>query len=111
MPSVALILLPGALLTGFFMLAVPAVVLMTVWTVITMCRILFPERPLPFDAAARREAARRQGRAVPVRLQDILDDQRRPVRRPVLPQAQTIHPEETAPRTDPLYQDLWLRRN
>lgn len=103
---------PLAAGAALFLIAFPVILLMAIWTVITMGRILFPERALPFDAAARREAARRRGQSVPVRVQDILDDQRRRPPHPALPQrdpvADGVHPEETG---DPLFDDLWLRRN
>lgn len=41
-------LLPAAILTFLVAAAVPALVLMTVWTVVAALRLLFPEQPLPF---------------------------------------------------------------
>lgn len=101
------ILLPlGALVTGFFLVAIPTVLLMTVWTVVTIARILFPEKPLPFDASARRQRATLRGESVPVRLRDILEDQaRQPARTP------RVEGDPALPETHPLFDDLWLRRN
>lgn len=106
----AIILPQGALVTGFFLVAIPTVLIMTVWTIVTVIRILFPERPLPFDGSARRQRAALRGESVPVRLRDILEDQER--RR----QAQTVRaprPDGAPPEPEPhpLFDDLWLRRN
>ena len=102
---VAIVLPVGALVTGFVLVAIPTVLLMTVWTVVTVARILFPERPLPFDASERRRRATTKGQAVPVRLRDIMEDQaRQPVPAPP--------PDGAAlPERDPLFEDLWIRRN
>ena len=105
------ILLPlGALVTGFFLVAIPTVLMMTVWTIVTVVRILFPERPLPFDGSMRRRRATLRGESVPVKLRDILEDQERqrqaqPVRAP-RPEGEPPEPEP-----HPLFDDLWLRRN
>ncbi|MDT0631332.1 hypothetical protein RQM47_04655 [Rubrivirga sp. S365] len=100
----AVVLPLGAIVTGFVLVALPTVLLMAVWTVVTVLRILFPERPLPFDAAARRQRARIRGESVPVRLRDILEDQaRQPVPAPPA--------DGDLPDRHPLADDLWLRRN
>ena len=105
------ILLPlGALVTGFFLVAIPTVLIMTVWTIVTVVRILFPERPLPFDGVSRRERAAARGESVPVRLRDILEDQeRRRLAQPV--RAPRPDGEPAEPEPHPLFDDLWLRRN
>ena len=102
---------------AFFLVAFPVIVLMTIWSVVMMGRILFPERPLPFDAAARRAAARRKGHAVPVRLADILDDQRRQrAQQAAVAETDSTEPSPTqaeAPHghEHPFFADLWDRRN
>lgn len=96
----------GALVTGLFLVAVPVTILMAVWAAVTVVRILFPERPLPLEAAARRERAVRRGDAVPVRLRDILEDQA--LRHAAA--ASGAEGETTAP-PHPFAEDLWLRRN
>lgn len=101
---------PAALVSVFLLVAVPVLLLMTIWAAVMAMRILFPERPLPFDARACRAAARRrEGKAVPVRLQDILDDQR--ARRAPLPERHPVLDDELNPAGSSLANDLWLRRN
>lgn len=100
----------AAIIAGFFLVALPFILLMMIWTVVTMMRILFPERDLPFDGTARRERARRRGEAVPVRFRDLVEDQRR-ARAPAMPERA---PTGASPRPEadsPLADDLWLRRN
>ena len=97
----------AAIVTGFFLVAIPTLILMVVWTCVTMMRILFPERQLPFDGSARRETARRTGRAVQVRFRDLVEDQRR-AEAPAMPHAGSPRPPDAA---SPLMDDLWLRRN
>lgn len=109
MPTPALVLPLGALVAGFFLVAIPTLILMTVWTVITVARILFPERPLPFDASARRQRRTLRGEAVPVRLRDIMEDQ---ALRQARPHAAPLGGgREAGPSTHPLFEDLWVRRN
>lgn len=96
----------GALIVGLFAVAVPAIILMSVWAGVTALRLLFPEEPLPFDPSARRQRATQKGEFVPVRLRDILEDQQ--ARQAVAARAVR---DETVPETHPLADDLWLRRN
>lgn len=111
MPVTAVSLPLGALVTGFVLVAVPVLILVAVWAVVTMCRLLFPERPLPFEPVARRRRAALRGESVPVRLRDILEDQAQ--RQAAAAQAadRTESEEAAAPATHPLFDDLWLRRN
>ena len=102
----------GALIVGLFAVAVPAIILMSVWAGVTALRLLFPEEPLPFDPASRRRRATLKGEFVPVRLRDILEDQQ--ARQSVA--ARMARERDAAgehPLTDghPLADDLWLRRN
>ena len=111
-----LVMLPvpplAAVITGFFMVAAPFIILMTVWTLVTMARILFPERELPFDPSARREQARQRGEAVPVQFRDLMDDQRqRRARAPAMPTRAPTSANSTPEVTSALAEDLWLRRN
>lgn len=95
----------GAIVTGFVMVAVPILLLAGVWAVVTSMRILFPERPLPFDPVVRRQRAASRGESVPVRLRDILEDE-------ALRQTAAAGDEPPpAPRPHPFVEDLWLRRN
>lgn len=94
-------------MAAFFLVAIPVIVLVAVWAAVTMVRILFPERPLPFEAAARRQRATLEGRAVSVRLRDILEDQ---AHRQAATASGTGQPEGSeAPH--PLVADLWAQRN
>jgi len=109
-----LVMLPvpplAALITGFFLVAFPIIVLMTAWTVVTMVRILFPERELPYDPSARRRRARQRGQAVPVRFRDLVEDQRH-AETPAMPH-RAIHDANSAMEVpNELVEDLWLRRN
>ena len=89
---------------ALFAVTVPAVLLMTVWAGVAAFRLLFPEDALPFDPAARRQRARARGEAVPVRVRDILEDE---AARHAVP----ARPGDAGPATNPLFDDLWLRRN
>ena len=93
----------GALIVGLFAVAVPAIILMSVWAGVTALRLLFPEDALPTDPAARRRRAAADGEFVPVRLRDIIEDQQ--ARRSVAVRA------GEGPDGHPLFDDLWLRRN
>lgn len=92
----------GALIAGFFAVAVPVILLISVWATVTAWRLLFPEEPTPMDPVARRRLATEQGDFVPVRLRDIVDDQRA---------RQAVIAEGTMPDAHPFEADLWLRRN
>lgn len=100
---------PAAIVSIFFLVAVPAILFMVIWTVVTMARVLFPERPLPFDALRRRERARLLGRSVPVQARDIVEDLRRHPPRPVMPHRHPVAEGDDLP--PPLFEDLWMRRN
>ena len=93
----------GALIVGLFAVAVPAIILMSVWAGVTALRLLFPEDPLPFDPSARRQRAAAKGEFVPVRLRDIIEDQQ-------ARQSVTVE-SGNEPQGHPLFDDLWLRRN
>ena len=101
MPPVA------AALTALFFVAVPVILLMAVWAAVTAFQILFPDDALPFEPSARRRRRTDRGEAVPVRLRDILEDER--ARQSVA----ATEPEggPPSPSSAPLFDDLWLRRN
>ena len=101
----------AAIATGFVLVAVPVIILMVIWTVVTMWRVVFPNDELPFDGGIARERARRRGEAVPVRLADIMEEQRiRPVW-PVMPRRERVEAEVAEGARGPLQEDLWRRRN
>jgi hypothetical protein len=81
-----------------------------VWLAGSAVRLLAPEREVPFDASARREAARRRGVAVPVGARDIVEDLRRRPIRPAMPERAAVA-EGDRPGGAPLVKDLWMRRN
>lgn len=93
----------GALAVAFFAVAVPLILLVTVWAIVTVFRLLFPERPLSFPTVRRRPPAAR-GEAT-VRLRDIVEHQ---ARQPAAPLGST---DEAGSDRHPLFDDLWLRRN
>ena len=101
----------AAIVPGFALVAVPVLILMVVWTGVTMWRLVFPEEDLPFEREAIRAKARERGEAVPVRLADILEDQRRHPVWPVMPRHQRVEADAGEDARGPLQEDLWRRRN
>lgn len=101
--------------TAFVLMAVPALLLMLVWSAVTAMRILFPERPLPpvDPDGARLRRALHAGDAVPVRVRDIVNAQR--AQAAELEAAREAAREEAPGATPaaphPFIADLWLRRN
>ncbi|MEO0556550.1 MAG: hypothetical protein AAF170_00060 [Bacteroidota bacterium] len=100
----------AAIITSIFLIALPVIVLMTAWTVVTMVRILFPERELPIDPSALRRRARERGQAVPVRFRDLVEDQRH-AEAPAMPHRASPDASSTTEIPSALVEDLWLRRN
>ena len=96
--------LDASFVTAFFWVAVPAILLMAVWAAVTAFKLLFPDDAL-LEPSARRRRRTARGESVPVRLRDILDDER--ARQAV--SAPT--PGDAAPPSNPLFDDLWIRRN
>ena len=97
----------AAIETGLFLFVAPLILLMAIWAVITAVRILYPEAPLPPDAGFR---SRRRGEPAPVRLRQIVDEQRRrpaPVFPPRVPTAKG----EQDTRAEAIAESLWARRN
>jgi hypothetical protein len=90
----------AAIETGLFLLAVPLILLMGIWTVITAARILLPEAPLPLDRVAR---SRRRGEAAPVRVREIAAEQRR--------QPAPAFPSASESAFESIEAALWARRN
>lgn len=92
----------SAFIAGFFVVAIPAMLLMSIWASVTAWQMLFPSEPTPRDPAARRRQATERGAFVPVRVRDIVDDQRA---------RQSVMPGANLPDVHPWADDLWLRRN
>ena len=65
---------PAAIVSALFMVAVPVIVLATIWGLLTIMRLAFPERPLPFDGPSRRALYREKGFSVPVGAREIRAD-------------------------------------
>lgn len=98
----------AAIVTAFFLVAVPAILLMTVWAAVTAYKLLFPDDALPFAPSGQRRRRMARGESVPVRFRDILEDERARQSVPAPP-----HDADGAstPPSNPLFDDLWLRRN
>ena len=97
----------AALVVAFFWVAVPAILLMAVWAGVTAYQLLFHDDALPHRPPPQRRWTG-QGESVPVRLRDILEDER--ARRSVTAPASGDAPAGP-PAQHPLFDDLWLRRN
>lgn len=94
----------AAVETGLFLFAAPLILMMAIWATIAALRILIPEAPPRRDPQAR---ARRSGVAVPVRLREIVAEQRRQAA-PVLPPHADGEPDT---RAADIADALWARRN
>lgn len=92
----------GALFVAFFAVAVPAILLMAVWAGVMAFRLLFPEDSLPDGSQSSGQAAIR-GPLRSVRLHDIVEDQRA--------RQEVAAREGNLPDRNPLFEDLWMRRN
>ncbi|OZC03230.1 hypothetical protein [Rubricoccus marinus] len=101
----------AAIATGFVLVAVPVLILMVIWTLVTMWRVVFPDDELPFDKGIGREIAKRRGQPVPVQLADIMEEQRHHPVWPVMPMRQRVEAEIEEGGRNPLQEDLWRRRN
>lgn len=93
----------GALFVAFFAVAVPVILLMTVWAGVMAFKLLFPEDALPPRVPSAKEKAVMGGAFRPVRVRDIVEDQ--DARREVAAR------ERGLTEVNPLFEDLWLRRN
>ena len=111
----ALTLPVAAAETAFVLAAVPALLLMLIWSGVTAMRILFPERPLPpvDPTGDRLRRALHTGDAVPVRVRDIVNAQRAQAAEVEAAReaARAEAPEATPAAPHPFIADLWLRRN
>lgn len=97
----------AAVETGLFLLASPIILTMMIWGLITAVRILYPEKPLPSLRPAR---SRRHGEAAPVRLRQIVADQRKRAAPVLPPRVATVEGEPDA-RIEQITEALWARRN
>lgn len=97
----------AAIETGLFLFAAPLILLMMIWAVITAVRILYPEAPLPPDSGLR---SRRRGEPAPVRLRQIVEEQRRRPA-PVFPPRVATAEGQPEARAEAIAESLWARRN
>gem|GEM_PF-425032 len=107
---------PAAAVTAFVMLAVPLGVAVAIWAVVTMCRVILPERPLPFlpDAARERRERTARGEAVPVGFREIYEEMPMHAGRLALPyrlDRQRVLSGLPGHVPEPWRDDLYVRRN
>lgn len=100
--------MPAALFTLVLLVAVPVIVLMTAWAAVTLARVLFPrkqKRPTGFVPGPLFRGERMES----VCSRDIVEDIHRQAAHSV---EEEPHPVESARgEFEPLFGDLWLRRN
>lgn len=105
-------MLPGPLLTVLVFIAVPALFFLVVWALVAFFRLRFPERPrpLPREAVRLNRETTSPGPGVPVRLQEIREDQRR-----ALHEQTTLRYHYASGESEGLpaawIENLWQRRN
>ena len=92
-------MLSPASIPWLLLVAVPVIVVMGIWTAITMWTLVFPK--------GEAESTDR----VPVGLAEIMERERRIPSRPTLPHRQRVEAEGEMPSRSPLEEELWLRRN
>ncbi len=109
-PLIAVAMPGGALGIGLFLIAMPIMLVMTIWAAFTMARILFPERPLQIGRVPRSLVQRRRRGATSVRLHDLLEEEERSPSKPAMPASRAMT-EGDQSDADLLWEDLWLRRN
>jgi hypothetical protein len=107
---------PAAAVAAFVMIAVPLGVAVAVWAVVTMFRVLFPERPLPvlLDPARERRDRTARGEAVPVGFREIYEEMPVHAGRLALPyrlDRERVHSGLPGHVPEPWRDDLYLRRN
>lgn len=92
--------------------AVPVLFFMLTWAVVTVCRLVFPEEPVPaeHDPVLVRQEAALQGAYVPVGAREIREDRRYHLRAyPPAPYRYVHGVSEGLPEI--WAEDLWRRRN
>ncbi len=96
----------------FFLIALPLLLCMVAWAVVTAYRIFRPTQPLPFerDPVIVRQKVAASGAGVPVGVREIREDQRYHQQAPYRPSYRyAFGGSEGLP---PAWKDdLWLRRN
>lgn len=89
------------------LILIPTAFCMLTWVVVTAGRLLFPERPLPFDRDRLQAWPPQASLEVPVAARDIRQDQQR--RRQVRTYQYLGGDSEGLPAA--WHDELWLRRN
>ena len=101
--------MPVAFLALPLLIAFPVILLMTVWAVVTLARVLFPERLARKPKVYRSELIEVNEMALPVRSRDIVEGIHRQAAHSL---EEEPHPVKDAEQEfEPLFGDLWLRRN
>ena len=92
-------MLSPASLPWLLLVAVPVIVVMGIWTAITMWTLVFPkDEP-------------RDSEPMPVGLAEIMERHKRQSVRPAHPHRQRVEAEGEPSSRSPLEEELWLRRN
>ena len=107
--TITVLLMPVAFLSIPLLIALPVILLMAIWAVISLARVLYPEGLKRRSEVEQADLIDLKKTAFPVRSRDIVDDLHR----------QTAHTLEEEPHLvedarqefEPLFGDLWLRRN
>jgi len=102
-------LMPASIISLFLLIAVPVIVLMTVWAVVTLGRVLFPERLRRRKTVAREQMVSRHEIVKRVTSKDIVEDIHRQAAHFVEEEPHFV--EDARQEFEPLFGDLWLRRN
>ena len=101
--------MPVAFLALPLLIALPVILLMAVWAVVTLARVLFPERLARKPKVYQADLIDVNKMAFPVRLRDIVEGIHRQAAHSL---EEEPHPVENAEQEfEPLFGDLWLRRN
>ena len=101
--------MPAAIISLLLLIAVPVIVLMTVWAVVTLVRVLFPKRLRRRRRFARLHLVSNHEMITLVRSRDIVEDLQRQAAHHLEEQPHFV--EDARQEFEPLFGDLWLRRN
>ena len=101
--------MPAAIISLLLLIAVPVIVLMTVWVVVTMGRVLFPERLRTHKSVVREQMVPGPEMENRVRSKDIVEDLQRQAAHHLEEEPHFV--EDARKEFEPLFGDLWLRRN
>ncbi len=101
--------MPAAIISLLLLIAVPVIVLMTVWAVVTLARVLFPKRLRRRRKIARLHLVSKHEMITLVRSRDIVEDLQRQAAHHLEEEPHFV--EDARQEFEPLFGDLWLRRN